>query len=135
VVFLLLLFREQTLALSALLLLGLGTALTGFFPSVVGLYLTTLLMSLGFHYYETMQTSLAQQWLAKERAAETFGQLIALGSAAAIVAFGLLWLNSHALVFYLCAAMALVSLLLASLIPRQPAPGCETRWSTDSARL
>jgi len=73
VVFVLLLIREQSLALLALLLLGLGTALTGFFPSVVGLYLTTVIMSLGFHYYETMQTSLTQQWIPKEKSAETFG--------------------------------------------------------------
>jgi predicted MFS family arabinose efflux permease len=91
VVFFLLLLREQTLAISALLLLGIGTALTGFFPSIVGLYLTTVLMSVGFHYYETMQTSLAQQWIAKERAAETFGRFIAVGSFAAIISFCLIW--------------------------------------------
>ena len=54
VVFLLLVLREQHLAIISLLLLGLGSVLTGFFPSVVGLSLTTVLMSLGFHYYETM---------------------------------------------------------------------------------
>jgi hypothetical protein len=95
VVFVLLLIREQSLALLALLLLGLGTALTGFFPSVVGLYCTTVLMSLGFHYYETMQTSLAQQWIPKERAAETFGRLIAVGSFSAIIVFVLIWLTTH----------------------------------------
>ncbi len=97
VVFLLLLLREQTLAILALLLLGLGTALTGFFPSIVGLYLTTVLMSIGFHYYETMQTSLTQQWVAKDRAAEIFGQLIAVGSFAAIIAFFLIWLGTSLL--------------------------------------
>ncbi len=97
VVFLLVLVREQSLALISLLLLGLGTALTGFFPTVVGLYLTTLLMSLGFHYYETMQTSLTQQWIAKGRAAETFGRLIAVGSLAAILTFGLIWAGTNLL--------------------------------------
>ncbi len=95
VVFVLLLLREQSLALLALLLLGLGTALTGFFPSVVGLYLTTILMSLGFHYYETMQTSLTQQWIPREKAAETFGRLIAVGSSSAIIVFILIWLGTH----------------------------------------
>ena len=94
VVFVLLLFREQTFAILALLLLGLGTALTGLFPSIIGLYLTTVLMSIGFHYYETIQTSLAQQWIAKERAAETFGRLISVGSFAAIIAFCLIWLGT-----------------------------------------
>lgn len=97
VVFLLLLFREQTLAILSLLLLGIGTALTGFFPSIIGLYLTTILMSIGFHYYETIQTSLTQQWVAKERAAETFGRLIAVGSFAAIITFALIWLGTSLL--------------------------------------
>ncbi len=94
VVFFLLLFREQTFAIMALLLLGLGTALTGLVPSIIGLYLTTVLMSIGFHYYETIQTSLAQQWIAKERAAETFGRLISIGSSAAIITFCLIWLGT-----------------------------------------
>ncbi len=94
VVFVLLLLREQSLALLALFLLGLGTALTGFFPSVIGLYCTTVLMSTGFHYYETIQTSLAQQWIPKHLAATTFGRLIAVKSFAAIIAFALIWLGS-----------------------------------------
>ena len=95
VVFVLLLVREQSLALIALLLLGLGTALTGFFPSILGLYLTTILMSTGFHYYETIQTSLAQQWVPQARAPETFGRLIAVSSLSSIAAFALIWLGSH----------------------------------------
>ena len=94
VVFFLLLFREQTFAILALLVLGLGTALTGFFPSIIGLYLTTVLMSIGFHYYETIQTSLAQQWIPKERAPETFGRIISVGSFAAIITFCLIWLGT-----------------------------------------
>ena len=97
VVFLLLLIREQSLAIIALLLLGIGTALTGFFPSVLGLYLTTVLMSLGFHYYETLQTSLALQWIDQEQTAETLGKLIAFGSMAAIVTFLLIWLADNLL--------------------------------------
>ena len=97
VVFLLLLFREQSLAIIALLLLGIGTALTGFFPSVIGLYLTTVLMSLGFHYYETLQTSLTLQWIEQEKTAETLGRLIAVGSMAAIVTFLLIWLADNLL--------------------------------------
>ncbi len=97
VIFLLLLFREQTLAYISLLLLGIGTALTGFFPSVIGLYLTTIVMSLGFHYYETLQTSLALQWIDKQSSAETLGRLIATGSFAAILTFGLIWLGNDLL--------------------------------------
>ncbi len=91
VVFLLALVREQSLALLALCLLGIGTTLTGFFPSIIGLYLTTLLMSLGFHYFETLQTSLTLQWIDKQRTAETLGRLMATGSLAAILTFALIW--------------------------------------------
>lgn len=97
VIFLLLLVREQKLAYISLLLLGIGTALTGFFPSIIGLYLTTIVMSIGFHYYETLQTSLALQWIDKDNAAETLGRLIATGSFAAILTFGLIWLGNDLL--------------------------------------
>jgi hypothetical protein len=92
VVFLLLVMREQAIALVSLALLGIGTALTGWFPTVLGLYVTTVLMSIGFHYYETMQISLSLQWIDKRRAPETLGRLIAVGSFASIVTFGLVWL-------------------------------------------
>ena len=92
VVFLLLLFREQTLAYLSLALLGIGTAITGLFPSVIGLYCTTVLMSIGFHYYETVQISLSLQWLDQKRAPETLGRIIAVGSFISIVTYGLLWL-------------------------------------------
>jgi hypothetical protein len=93
VVFLLLLMREQTLGLVSLLLLGIGTAITGAIPSVVGLYATTVLMSLGFHYYETVRQSLALQWIEKEEAPHFLGQLIAVGSFSGLVSFGLIWLG------------------------------------------
>ncbi|MDJ0950338.1 MAG: MFS transporter [Alphaproteobacteria bacterium] len=92
VVFVLLLMREQTLALVALLLLGIGTAVTGFFPTVLGLYLTTFAMSLGFHYYETVQTSLALQWIEHDKAAHTLGRIVGIGSFTGLVSFGLVYL-------------------------------------------
>jgi len=91
VVFLLLLLREQHIALISLALLGIGTALTGFFPTVIGLYLTTVVMSVGFHYYETIQTSLSLQWIEKERTAELLGRIIAVGAFTSIVTFAAIW--------------------------------------------
>ena len=91
VVFLLLILREQALAYIALAVLGIGTALTGWFPTIIGLYCTTVLMSIGYHYYETVQTSLSLQWFEKERAPELFGRLIAVGSFASVLTFGLIW--------------------------------------------
>ncbi|MBL4720016.1 MAG: MFS transporter [Alphaproteobacteria bacterium] len=92
VVFLLLLMREQPLALISLLLLGVGTAITGFFPSIIGLFCTTVLMSVGFHYYEALQMSLTLQWVDKKHAPEILGRLISVKAAASIVTFGGVWL-------------------------------------------
>ena len=93
VVFVLILVREQTLALISLLLLGTGVAITGLFPNVLGLYLTTVLMSVGFHYFETVRQSLALQWTDREGAPELFGRLISVGSFATIAAFGLIYVG------------------------------------------
>ncbi|WP_417795072.1 MFS transporter [Terasakiella pusilla] len=92
VVFVLLMMREQTLAILSLVILGLGTAITGYFPSVIGLYATTVLMSLGFHYYETVNQSLQLQWFDKEHAAHNMGRMIAIGSFTSLIAFGIVWL-------------------------------------------
>ena len=92
-VFILILMREQTLAIVSLLLLGIGTALTGWFPSVIGLYCTTVLMSIGYHYYATRQTSLTLQWTTPEKTPEMLGRIVAVGSATSIVTFVLIWLT------------------------------------------
>lgn len=92
VVFLLLLIREQPLAYLSLGVLGIGTAVTGFFPSIFGLYITTVIMSIGYHYYETVQISLSLQWLEKGKAPETLGRIIAVGSFVSILTYGMIWL-------------------------------------------
>ncbi len=91
VVFLLLLLREQSLALLALGLTGLGVVLTGQFPSELGLYLTTVIMSVGFHYYETVQQSLTLQWIGKDRSPLVMGRQLSARSLAALAAFALVW--------------------------------------------
>ncbi len=64
-IFLLPFMREQNLAYFSLAMLGIGTAITGFFPSEYALYATTFWMSMGFHYYETMNQSLTLQLVDK----------------------------------------------------------------------
>ncbi len=82
--------REQVLATVALLLLGVATALTGFFPSLGGILILTMLSSIGFHYYETVNQSLQLQWIDKARAPQVLGWIVAVGSAASLIAYGLL---------------------------------------------
>ena len=89
--FVLLLIREQTFAVIALAMLGVGVALTGLFPSVVGLYLTTVLMSAGFHYFEVVKQSLALQWYDKQDAPRALGKLISVGAITSLVVYACLW--------------------------------------------
>ncbi|WP_137699555.1 MFS transporter [Marimonas lutisalis] len=88
--------REQVLALVSLVLLGLATALTAWFPSMAGILTITMLSSIGFHYYETVNQSLQLQWLPKDRAPQVLGLLLAAGSAATLVAYGLIVLTWQA---------------------------------------
>lgn len=92
VVFLLILFREQPFAMVSLLILGIGTALTGFFPSTYGLILTTFLMSIGFHYYETLHQSLSLQWTTKDEAPVVLGKLVSAKSFASLFSLVLVYL-------------------------------------------
>jgi len=91
-IFILLFIREQKFMILALVMLTVGVAITGFFPSVAGLLCTTLLMSTGFHYFETLKQSLSLQWLSKEEAPEVLGKLISVGALASLITYGVLWL-------------------------------------------
>lgn len=90
-VFVLLLIREQTFAVLSLAMLGLGVAATGFFPTVYGLYFTTIIMSLGFHYFEAVKQSLSLQWLSKDEAPQVLGKLISVASITSLIVYGVLW--------------------------------------------
>ena len=90
-IFVLLVIKEQTFAVFSLALLGLGVCLTGFFPTVYGLYFTTILMSIGFHYFEAVKQSLSLQWLPKEEAPIILGKLLAVGSLTSLIVYGCLW--------------------------------------------
>ena len=90
-VFVLLIIKEQTFAVISLALLGVGVAATGFFPSTYGVYFTTVVMSLGFHYFEVVKQSLALQWLSKDEAPQVLGKLISVGAVTSLIAYGILW--------------------------------------------
>jgi len=83
---------QQRLAYISMLLLGVGTALTGLFPSVYGLYITTIIMSVGFHYLETLNQSLSLQWLSKKEAPIILGKITAAKSFTGLVVFVLIYI-------------------------------------------
>ncbi len=91
-VFVLLILREQNFAVLSLAVLGVGVALTGYFPYEYGLYFTTVLMSVGFHFFETAKQSLSLQWIEKTETPRVLGRLIAMGAATSLVVYALLWM-------------------------------------------
>ncbi|MBT9244548.1 MFS transporter [Gemmobacter fulvus] len=96
VIAILLLFREQVLAAVMLILLGAATAVTAWFPSLGGIMVITLLSSIGFHYFETVNQSLQLQWIDRARAPRVIGWIVAIGSAASLVAYALIVLTWRA---------------------------------------
>ena len=86
VVYVLLVLKEHRLSSISVLILGIGVAITGLLPSFYGLIFTTLIMSFGFHYFETTNQSLTLQYFDKMTAPIVFGRLRSLASAGNIVA-------------------------------------------------
>lgn len=92
VIYVLLFVREQKLALLSLGVTSIGVAITGYFPTVIGLYLTTMIMSVGFHYFETVNQSLTLQWISKDKTAHFLGRVLSIKSIASLLAFSSIWL-------------------------------------------
>ena len=93
VIAILMFMREQILGIVALVMLGIATAVTAYFPSMGGILTITMLASIGFHYFETVNQSLQLQWIDKLRAPQMLGWLVAAGSGATLVAYVLIVLT------------------------------------------
>ena len=91
-VFVMLVIKEHRLSALSILLLGLGTGITGLFPSYLGLACTTLVMSFGFHYFETTNQSLTLQYFSTGVAPLVFGRLRSLAAVSSIASGLLIWL-------------------------------------------
>ena len=98
-VYFLLILKEHKLSASSVLVLGVGLSLTGFFPSYTGLIFTTLIMSFGFHYYETTNQSLTLQYFDKITSPWVFGKLRSF-AAASNIGVGLFILGSSYFLSY-----------------------------------
>ena len=83
---------QQRLAYISMMALGLGVFLTGLYPSALGLYITTILMSIGFHYLETLNQSLALQWVDKKSAPIVLGKISAAKSFTSLLVFVLIYI-------------------------------------------
>jgi hypothetical protein len=114
-VYIMLLVKEHRLSALSILLLGLGLAATGLFPSYTGLLCTTLLMSFGFHYYETTNQSLTLQYFDTAKSPRVFGQLRSLASASSVV-IGLLiyvlaWLLDYTWIYLIIGGLVIAAAL------------------------
>ncbi len=88
-IFVIMLIKEHRLSALSNLVLGIGVAATGLFPSYAGLIFTTLIMSFGFHYYETTNQSLTLQYFNEQISPWVFGKLRSI-SAASNIAIGII---------------------------------------------
>lgn len=134
VIYVLLFIKEQRLALVSLALTSIGVALTGFFPTIIGLYLTTIIMSVGFHYFETVNQSLALQWISKDKTAHFLGRALSVKSIASLIAFSSIWLLmehaqwSYQSSYLLFGGIAILfTLVLAFSFPHFPPPVEQSR--------
>jgi len=126
-VFIMLVIREHRLSALSILFLGLGVALTGLFPSYIGLICTTLIMSFGFHYYETTNQSLTLQYFDKNTSPYIFGKQRSYASAANI-GVGILIFLLEPLLSYRWLYLVIGGLILASALWgfSQDPTNCET---------
>ncbi len=94
VVLVLLFVKEYRLSALSIICLGIGVGLTGFFPTFTGLIVCTLLMSIGFHYYETTNQSLILQYFDKQQSPLVMGSQRSLTALVSIViGLGILFLS------------------------------------------
>ncbi|MFD2167556.1 MFS transporter [Thalassotalea euphylliae] len=128
-VYVLLFIKEQKFALLSLAITAIGVAITGFFPSAFGLYITTVIMSIGFHYFETVNQSLTLQWIKKDETAHFMGKMLSAKSIASLLAFSSVWLLmdqfawSYQATYALFGGLALILVVLLALTFKQfPSP-------------
>lgn len=88
VIYIILVIKEHKLSALSIAILGIGVGITGLFPSYTGLIITTMIMSVGFHYFETTNQSITLQYFDKNTSPIVMGRLRSYG-AAANVAIGL----------------------------------------------
>ena len=110
VVYVIMVIKEYRFSALSVLIMGFGLAITGLLPTYVGLILTTLVMSFGFHYYETTNMSLSLQYFDENSSPWVFGKQRSYAAASSI-AVGLI---IYILAFFM--SFAQIYLLLGGLI-------------------
>ncbi|WP_372772293.1 MFS transporter [Mangrovibacterium sp.] len=112
VVYLLLIFAEHRFAALSIILLGVGVFFTGLFPSFGGLLFTIVLMSVGFHFFETCNQSLSLQYFQGDRVPQVLAKLKSFGALANVGVGGFIWIVSKYFelhtIFYIIGAIVII---------------------------
>lgn len=95
VVYILLIIKEHRLAAFSTLILGLGVSITGYLPTYYGLIFSTIIMSTGFHYFETTNQSLTLQYFSKAESPHVFGSLRSFSAICNIIVGASIWILSQ----------------------------------------
>ena len=109
-VYVIMVIKEHRLSALSVLIMGFGFAITGLLPFFTGLILTTLVMSFGFHYYETTNMSLTLQYFDEKASPWVFGKQRSYAAASSIA----VGLAIYILAFFL--SFSQIYLLLGGLI-------------------
>ena len=115
VIYIILIIKEHRLSALSISILGLGVGLTGVFPTYTGLIATTMIMSFGFHYFETTNNSLTLQYFDKKTSPWVIGKLRSYGAATNIVVGIFILLISYVLTYKSTYALVGVLIFIAGI--------------------
>ena len=119
-----LLMSEMRIAGLSVILMGAGIALTGGATGLVGLAMSTMVMSIGFHFFMPSNSSMVLQLVGEEETPRLLGRLNSFGALAAVAGAGAVFLTLDRLgfrtLFYATGGLMIVGGLV--LLPwfRQP---------------
>jgi predicted MFS family arabinose efflux permease len=121
-----LLLSEMHIAGLSVILMGVGVGLTGSTGSLPGLIASTLLMSVGFHFFMPANSSAMLMLVGEDEAPRMLGRLSSLGALAALAAAGVVFFALDALgfrmLFYTVGALLILGGLILLPWARQPTP-------------
>ncbi len=110
VIYIILIIKEHRLSALSVAILGFGVGITGVFPSYTGLIATTMIMSFGFHYFETTNNSLTLQYFDQDKSPLVIGKLRSYGAATNIAVGLFIYIISYILSYQ--ATFGLVGIII-----------------------
>ncbi len=124
-----LMMTEMRIAGLSVILMGVGVAMTGGANSIVSLALSTMVMSVGFHFFMPSNSSAVLMLVGEEETPRMLGRLNSVGALAAVAGAGVVFVALDRLgfrtLFYVTGALVLVAGVV--LLPWMRQPGGLTR--------